>query len=37
LRNAGASEPHLRGEVFAGMERAVRKLAQQGEAERSKH
>ena len=37
LRNAGARQPHLRGEVFTGMESAVRKLAQQGESERSKH
>ena len=37
LRNAGARQPHLRGEVFAGVESAIRKLAQQGESERSKH
>ena len=37
LRNAGASEPHLRGEVFTGMEVAIGKLAQQRESERSKH
>jgi len=36
LRNAGASEPHLRGEVLTGMEVAVGKLAQQRESERSK-
>ena len=37
LRNAGARQPHLRGEVFARVELAVRKLAQQRETERSKH
>ena len=37
LRNAGAREPHLRGEVFAGMEGAVRELAQERESEGSKH
>ena len=37
LRDAGARQPHLRGEVFAGVEGAVRELAQQRESERSKH
>ena len=37
LRNAGARQPHLRGEVFARVEIAVRQLAQQRETERSEH
>ena len=37
LRDAGAREPHRRGEVFAGVEGAVRKLAQQRESKRSEH
>ncbi len=37
LRNAGARQPHRRGEIFAGVEGAVRKLAQQRETQRSKH
>ena len=37
LRNAGASEPDRRGQVFAGMERAVGKLAQKRESKRSEH
>ena len=37
LGHAGARQPHLRGEVFAGVESAVRKLAQERESERSKH
>ena len=32
LRNAGAGEPHRRGEVFAGVEGAVGKLPQQRES-----
>ena len=37
LRNAGARQPHLRGEVLARVEIAVRQLAQQRETERSEH
>ena len=37
LRDAGARQPHRRGEVFAGVEGAVRKLAQQRESKRSEH
>ena len=37
LRNPGARQPHLRGEVLARVEVAVRQLAQQRETERSKH
>ena len=37
LRNAGAREPHRSGEILARVEGAVRKLAQQREAQRSKH
>src|SRR5207249_10859674 len=37
LGNAGARQPHRRGEVFAGVESAVRKLAQERESERSEH
>jgi hypothetical protein len=37
LRDTGARKPHLRGEVFARVEIAVRELAQQRETERSEH
>ena len=37
LRNAGARQPHLGGEVLAGMELSIGKLAQQRESERSEH
>ena len=37
LRHPRARQPHLRGEVLAGVEVAVRKLAQERETERSKH
>ena len=37
LRDARTRQPHLRGEIFTGMERAIRKLAQQRETKRSKH
>ncbi len=37
LRNAGARQPHFRGEIFARMEGAIGELAQQRESERSEH
>jgi hypothetical protein len=37
LRDARARQAHLRGKIFTGMERAIRKLAQQRETKRSKH
>jgi hypothetical protein len=37
LRNAGAREPHRRSQVFAGVECAVSKLAQERESKRSEH
>ena len=37
LRNAGARQPHLGGQVLAGMELSIGKLAQQRESERSEH
>ncbi len=37
LRNAGARQPHLGGEVLTGMELSIGKLAQQRESERSEH
>ena len=37
LRDAGAREPHLGGEVLAGVEGAIGELAQQRESERSEH
>ena len=37
LRNAGARKPHRGGEIFAGVEGAIGKLAQKRESERSEH
>ena len=37
LRNPGARQPHLGGEVLTGMEFPIGKLAQQRESERSEH
>src|SRR5205814_6029945 len=37
LRDPGARQPDRRGEIFAGVESAVRKLAQERESKRSEH
>jgi hypothetical protein len=37
LRDAGARQPHLRGEVFTGVKSAVRELTEQRKSERSEH